>query len=324
LIIRILLLLFAALIAAPSAALTGSRLVGGSVKTPIPQLAAFAPWAVIGWSVVLLALLIGRWWWIAVLSAVLLVLQTSWVLPPRGSGAARASTTKGSVGVKVMTINVKVGSADIEQVLALAQKHGVDLLAVEEAQPPLVERLNAGLKAELPYVVQSNPNWASGTVIWSRWPISRLGPALGIGGEISRVRLLVPGAVPVTLTGVHTISPGRGRIDGWNRDLKTLADASRGTSGAQVLLGDFNAGADHAPFRRLLGTGLVDSADAVRMSPWSGATWPTDLPHVPPAVRIDHVLVTPGTISVQKVRTATVDGTDHRAVLADLAFEAAS
>ena len=320
---RILLLLFAVLVAAPSAALTGSRLVGGSIRTPIPQLAAFAPWAVIGWTVVLLALLIGRWWWVAVLALVLLVVQVSWVLPARGSGAAAGVPGPGSVGVKVMTVNVKVGAADVGQVLGLAQRHQVDLLAVEEAQPVLVEQLNAGLRAELPYVVQSNPDWASGTVIWSRWPISRVGTALGLGREISRVRLLVPGAVPVTLTGVHTISPGRGRIDGWNRDLRTLVDASSGTTGAQILLGDFNAGRDHAPFRRLLGTGLVDSADAVRMSPWSGATWPTDLPHVPPAVRIDHVLVTPGTIGVRAVTTVTVSGTDHRAVLADLAFGSA-
>ena len=54
-----------------------------------------------------------------------------------------------------------------------------------------------------------------------------------------------------------------------------------------VLLGDFNATLDHAPLRRLLGTGYRDAAD-VRGAGFT-PTWPYDGKPVP-GVTLDHVL----------------------------------
>ena len=319
--LRIFLLVLAVLLALPTAVLTGCRLIGGDEHTPIPQLAAFAPWATIGWALVLLLLLAGRWWWVAAVAAVLVAVQVSWILPSRGSGAA-ATPRPGAVTVRVMAINVKVGAADVDQVLELVKSQNVDLLSVEEGQPRFVDPLRAAVKKQLPYLLLSNGGYPSGTVIWSRWPITQVGPTIGQFREIARVRLQVPGAVPVTVTAVHTVSPGRGRIAGWNADLRTLKAAAQSTAGPQLMLGDFNASRDHAPFRALLSTGLVDGAEAVRMSPWSGVTWPTDAPKLPTLVRLDHVLVTPDSIGVRSLRVVTVSGTDHRAVLADLSFAA--
>jgi endonuclease/exonuclease/phosphatase (EEP) superfamily protein YafD len=322
LVLRALVLLLAALLATPSGLLTGCRLLGGARRTPIPQLAAFAPWATIGWTLVLVLLLAGRWWWIAVPAGAFVVVQFWWILPTLGSGAA-AGARPGSIDVRVMSINVKAGAADVDQVLRLVKGHGIDLLVVQEGQPRFVDPLILDLQGQLPHVLLSNCGYSSGTVFWSRWPISQLGPTIGLTGEIARVQLHVPGAVPVTVTGVHTFSPGRRRIARWSEDLRTLRRASERTTGAQVMLGDFNASRDHAPFRALLRTGLVDAAEAVRMTPWSGVTWPTDVPRVPASVRLDHVLVTPASIGVRSVKLVTVSGTDHRAVLADLAFEPA-
>jgi endonuclease/exonuclease/phosphatase (EEP) superfamily protein YafD len=316
---RVLVLLLAALAALPCALVSGSRLVGGSYRTPIPQLAAFAPWAILGWVVVLVLLLSARWWWIAAAVLVVLAVAVTWVLPSRAAQAA-AGPRPGAVPVRVMTINVYVGGADLEDVLGLVKRDGVDLLVVQEALPATVSQLTAGLGATLPHFLPSDPADPSGTVIWSRWPIDSLGPSLGVGGEISRSVLRVPGAVPVTVTGVHTVSPGRGRIHAWNADLRSLAAAGRQTSGPQLMLGDFNASRDHGPFRQLLGTGLVDAADAVRMLPWQGVTWPANRRRWPVAVRLDHVLVTPQSIGVRAVRLVPVPGTDHRGVLADLEF----
>lgn len=319
---RVPVLLLAALVAFPCALVSGSRLVGGSYKTPIPQFAAFAPWAVLGWLVVLVLLLAGRWWWLAVAVLVLLAVQLPWVLPTRGAQAA-AGGRPGTVPVRVMTINVYVGAADLSKILRLVDHGDVDLLVVQEALPATVDRLTAGLRMTLPNVLPSDPADPAGTVIWSRWPIDSIGPSLGVGGEISRSLLRVPGAVPVTVTGVHTVSPGRGRIQAWNRDLESLAKASQQTSGPQVMLGDFNASRDHGSFRRVLETGLVDGAETVRMLAWRGVTWPANKRRAPVSVRLDHVLVTPESIGVRALRLVTVPGTDHRAVLADLEFEAA-
>jgi endonuclease/exonuclease/phosphatase (EEP) superfamily protein YafD len=311
-------LLLAALVALPCAMVTGSRLLGGSVKTPIPQLAAFAPWAIFGWVLVLVLLLSARSWWIGLAVLVLLAVQVTWVLPTRGAGAAKARP--GAVTVRVMTINVYEGSADLAEIQRLVKQDDVDLLAVQEAFSSTVELLSAELKSTLPYVLPSDPVDPAGTVIWSRWPLSSLGPSLGVGQEISRSLLRVPGAVPVTVTGVHTISPGRGRIDRWNRDLESLTQASQETTGAQLMLGDFNATRDHRPFRRLLETGLVDGAETVRTAPWHGVTWPANKRRLPALVRLDHVLVTPQSIGIKDLRVVTVAGTDHRAVRADLAI----
>jgi endonuclease/exonuclease/phosphatase (EEP) superfamily protein YafD len=313
---RVLLLAFAALPALPSAALTGARLVGGSIKTPIPQLAAFAPWATIGWALALVALLAGRWWLIAGVVGVVLLVQICWIVPAAGSRTATV-VPPGAIDVQVMTVNVKIGTADVGHLLELVRANRVDLLAVVEARAWLVRDLKAGLGPDLPYVVQANPEH-SATFVWSRWPIRSLGPSLGVGREICQVLLEVPGAVPVTVTAVHTISPGPFRIRPWNLDLATLTTTSAATVGPQVLLGDFNASRDHSPFRALLRTGLVDAAEAVRMSPWAGVTWPSDRVRMPASVRLDHVLVTPGPIAVCAVRVIPLSGSDHRAVVADL------
>ena len=316
---RILVLLCAALVAAPCAAVSGSRLIGGDAGTPVPQLAAFAPWAIIGWVLVLVLLLAARWWWIAVVVLVLLAVQVTWVYPTRGAQAA-AGDRPGSVAVRVLTINVYVGAADLNEVARLVKANDVDLLVVQEVMPGTFDELDPKVRPLLPKLLSSNPVRPSGTVIWSRWPLRSLGPSLGEGHETSRSLLTVPGAVPVTLTGVHTTSPGRGRVEPWNLDLKNLAKVSAETTGPQLMLGDFNASRDHRPFRRLLDTGLVDAAETMRTPPWRGVTWPANKRRAPLSVRLDHVLVTPKTIGVKSVRPLTVPGTDHRAVLAELEF----
>ena len=124
----------------------------------------------------------------------------------------------------------------------------------------------------------------------------------------------------MTVTGVHTVSPGRSRIHAWNQDLRTLRAAAVATSGAQIMLGDFNASRDHAPFRALTRSGLVDATETVRTTPWAGVTWPADRGRWPATVRLDHVLVTPGPVAVRRVWVERVVGTDHKAVIADLAI----
>jgi endonuclease/exonuclease/phosphatase (EEP) superfamily protein YafD len=313
---RILVLIPAALVALPCVLVSGSRLLRVA-RSPVPQLAAFVPWAVLGWVLVLALLLSAHWWWLAAVVLVLLAAQTAWVLPTRAAAAATVRRP-GAIPVKVMTINAWVGGADATEILRLARDNAVDLLAVEEALPELVSRLNAGLGEALPQVVQSDPNSPTGTVVWSRWPLSRLGPSIGAGEQIARMLLRVPGAVPVRVVAVHTMSPGRGRIDGWDRDLQALIRESVEAVETTLMLGDFNATRDHKPFRDLLATGLVDAAEAVRTPPWRGATWPANKRLLPVAVRLDHVLVTPSAIAVRAVRVFQVSGTDHHGVLAEL------
>ena len=83
-----------------------------------------------------------------------------------------------------------------------------------------------------------------------------------------------------------------------------------------VVLGDFNADRDHAAFRRLLSIGLRDAHD--ERGRGLARTWPTRLP----LLQLDHVLVRDGRggrLVAEDVREVVVPGSDHRAVVADLA-----
>lgn len=83
-----------------------------------------------------------------------------------------------------------------------------------------------------------------------------------------------------------------------------------------VVAGDLNADRDHAAFRRLLDAGLRDAHD--ERGQGLARTWPAGLP----VLHLDHVLVRDaGEVHLVplEVREVDVPGSDHRAVVADLA-----
>ena len=83
-----------------------------------------------------------------------------------------------------------------------------------------------------------------------------------------------------------------------------------------VVAGDLNADRDHALFRRLLATGLQDAHDVRGRG--LARTWPASFP----ILHLDHVLVRDGAgtrLVVLKVDEADLPGSDHKAVVADLA-----
>ncbi|WP_295661753.1 endonuclease/exonuclease/phosphatase family protein, partial [uncultured Nocardioides sp.] len=86
--------------------------------------------------------------------------------------------------------------------------------------------------------------------------------------------------------------------------------------------GDFNASPDHEPMLALAEAGWRDVAELANAG-WQ-PTWPadgvepvTDLPS-PRLVRIDHVLVGERVAALASSRLV-VDGTDHAAVVAEVA-----
>lgn len=80
-----------------------------------------------------------------------------------------------------------------------------------------------------------------------------------------------------------------------------------------VLMGDFNATADHARFRRLEASGFSDALDGTG---WS-ATWPAGR-LVPPLLRLDHALLSQG-LTPRSAGTLSIPGSDHRGVVVDIA-----
>jgi endonuclease/exonuclease/phosphatase (EEP) superfamily protein YafD len=189
-------------------------------------------------------------------------------------------------------------------------------VAFQEYTPPAAVALEiAGLGALLPYESAHARGFGLGSALYSRTPLTATGVRKhGSGFWQAQGTLTVQGGRPIAVESVHPCAPiGPSKDDCWFRDLADQPRADPKGGPLRLLLGDFNATVDHAPFRRLLDSGYRDSAEVVGegLKP----TWPTF--KWLPGVVLDHVLVSEG-IAVRRVQVFPVEGSDHRAVLAEI------
>ena len=236
------------------------------------------------------------------------------------SRAGRPAPPSHAVGprIRVATVSLRRGLVPPEPVLDLVRRHDVDVLAVQELTPAAEAALRAlGLDTLLPsdHVIPARPGSvpAASGAVWTRLTVVGRGVTPGTF-EQPVVRLAVPGAAEIELTSVHTAPPATSpaSVRAWTADLAALPAPRPGP--LRVLAGDFNATLDHAALRAVLRRGYRDAArDVGRGLSW---TWrPLRLRF--PRLTIDHVLVGPR-IGVAGVELASVTGSDHRAVVADL------
>ncbi len=220
----------------------------------------------------------------------------------------------------VMSSNQFLGNAEPAAVVALVRERRVDVLSLLELSREALGRLDAaGLRELLPHrVVDAGPEReGNGSAVLAARPLRRVPvPPGGMAQPAALVR--VPGAPPVRVQAVHPLPPiDRAKLAAWRADLRRLPPAG-GTRTLGVLAGDFNATLDHHELRRLLAAGYDDAAEA--LGEGLVPTWPTG--RRLGRLTIDHVLaderVTPVRFTVH-----TLPGTDHRAVVADLALPAA-
>lgn len=315
--------LLLALLVAPAALLTVARAVqpggGGWIR-----LVSFTPLALPAYAAAV-TLLLGRallggrrlaWLAGAALVAVPLGVHTWWYLPqltgPNPPPADHAQP------VRVFTANLWEGRVDGLDVVAAGSDAGADLLVLEEVTPAVLARMeDGGLDDAWPYRAGEPADGIAGTMVFSRFPlddVTRLPTALGswsltVAAPDGALRLLA----------VHPMAPIRPAA--WRADLAAVASAGP----ADLVVGDFNATADHAPMRALLRAGLHSAAERTNQA-WQ-PTWPANgrfrvagvLP-LPPLVQIDQVLVGPS-LAVLSTRTLHLPSTDHLAVLAELAAQ---
>ncbi|AUY53903.1 endonuclease/exonuclease/phosphatase family protein [Streptomyces sp. CB01881] len=272
------------------------------------------PYVAAGTLVALAVLLAVRSWWAAGVAGVLAVLQLCWLVPrfvPDG-GSVAADAPR----LRVATSNTFKGQVDAAALVKLVREQRVDVLAVEEfwgAVPAALDR--AGIAGLLPYR-QARPG--RDTALYSRLPLAPLDASAPEAARAQVAADVAVGERTVRLTAVHTYYP-LGDAGRWSRDFAGLRAAATGATRNAVFLGDFNATLDHAPMRELLATGLTDThAELGRgVSP----TWPEDnagYPYLPPVIQIDHVLHGDALTAVS-VAEHRLPGTDHRAVVAELA-----
>jgi endonuclease/exonuclease/phosphatase (EEP) superfamily protein YafD len=298
------------------------RVTNTDATTPVTQVLAFWPWlfapAVLATVLAAFARsLTGLTWGIVLLGLL------AWYVEPYG----RVSEPHGTpvADVRVLEANVHVGEAAPALVETMRKEHP-DLVFVPECTPACTAALDkafgagtdagAGSRAGKPGTYPYRVGEQSGeSVILSRYPLHA---APSVPGTLA-----MPGAVAgiaghqVRLQLAHPMPPKPRGVDLWRTELGRLRDFAASAvraGGPVVLAGDFNASQDHAAFRRILDTGLRDSArlaGAPRTPSWPSATTPTF------GTQIDHVLVSKD-FSAGEARFLRLAGSDHRALLTRL------
>jgi endonuclease/exonuclease/phosphatase (EEP) superfamily protein YafD len=231
-------------------------------------------------------------------------------LPTRARPAAGMLPT-----VRLFTANIHDANPDVgpiaEEIAAVAP----DLVALQEVDPDGAAGLaQSGVLDQFPYSVTETRKGASGIALWSRFPLVDAQVQDARGRPFIGATAIV-GAHRLRLYTVHMVAPLGGDRAQWQAQLQRVGEEVRGTHGALVVAGDFNATRYHSSFRRLLSDGLRDAHER-RGRGWA-ATWPRDRRPLAPLMRLDHVLVSP-VVEVQAIREGVGQGSDHRPIIADL------
>jgi len=297
--------------------LTVCRVVQPSGQLGIAAV-ALTPWAIPLYVVALVLaavrLLVARRWRGAALPVVLVAVAGlvvhGWWYAPQVSGANPPAAADATPLV-VISANLRLGKADGVELVRIASEQHADLLVVQElTQALLADMDRAGLADLLPYRVGTPGRHATGTMAFSRIQLTdpvRFPTAFGGWGfTMGDLRVLA----------VHPTYP----IDapGWEKDHEAIAQAVADQQ-PDLVLGDFNATADHEQMRDLADQGYRDVGELANDG-WQ-PTWPANGQFDRlglPLAQIDHVLIN-SRLAALGMTTVAVPDTDHRAVVARVA-----
>ncbi|MFB8005852.1 endonuclease/exonuclease/phosphatase family protein [Nocardia sp. NPDC056000] len=220
--------------------------------------------------------------------------------------------------VLVMQSNLLFDGADPTAVVERVRSRNIAVLTVNELTPAAVAGLGrAGLDEVLPYRYISPGRTATGTGIWSRYPLSDTVEYDGFVLNQLSATATIPSAGPVSIYAFHPVPPVYGtRV--WADELSRLRAILKQAPADRPVIaaGDFNATYDHAQFRALLSERFGDATEQ------AGAghlvTYPTDK-RFPALVGIDHILIARG--SAVTVETVNLPGADHRSLVARIRLD---
>ncbi|MEV6559626.1 endonuclease/exonuclease/phosphatase family protein [Nocardia sp. NPDC051756] len=276
--------------------------------------ASGAPYLMAGGLVGAVAFLVMRRW-VGAGVAIVVVAGAVWTQAPLYFSS---SGDDGGPSVKAMQANLLFDGADPRALVDEVRARNIAVLTVNELTPAAVEGLGkAGLDQVLPHRYLSPGRTATGTGIWSSYPLSETVEYDGFVLNQLSATATIPGIGPVAIYAFHPVPPVYG-TSVWADELSRLRGIlDRSPTDRPVLVGgDLNATYDHAQFRRMLSGRFGDAADQ------AGAghlvTYPTDK-SFPPVVGIDHFLVAGG--RAVEVETVGMPGADHRALVARILLD---
>lgn len=246
---------------------------------------------------------------LALVTIVGLLASAAWELPAFVGDSDAANTES----VTVVSLNVRRGDADPARTAAQATDSDVAMFV--EATPDWVQSLPEGFRKEFPYAVGAPLQYDSGSVIFSRHPITSSEALPASSFQQWSAIVNTPQLGPVRMVSVHPCNPycGPGLWTAEHTELRNWLD--RQDNLATVVAGDFNAVDDHGPIRELYADGwrsaaILAGAGFVR-------TYPADR-RIPAMIGIDHVLVN-DKLTATSLETFDVPGTDHLGIRAVIA-----
>ena len=283
---------------------------------PLDALIAYTPYVAVS-ALLVAGVALGLRNWAAATVAALALAWLAAGIAPRAIGSDEQARP-GDLQLDVLSTNIHHGTADPAAVVGLVDRHGVDVLAIEELTPSFARELRAaGISSRLPHAVLSIHRGASGGGLYSRFPLRRRPGPPTVDFRMPRALVTLPGGRSVRFVAVHPYPPNPHSTDSWSAGLHTLPEPEPG-SPPWILPGDFNATLDHAELRRILDLGYRDAGDVTGQG--LTPTWP-EMGRTLPPITIDHILAQRG-IRILSYSVDDIPGSDHRAVYARLAIPA--
>ena len=303
----------------PAALLALARLLGAENQPISFLLVAAAPLVYLPTYLTLAAAIWARRWLLAAPAFTLVAASVIWFMPEYRFVAVESPPTPDAARLRILTHNVRFGNDRLDLVTREIRNSDADVVILQEVGEgalETLERLDAF--ADYSHRIADPRGGGYGIGIWSRTPLVDAVILRPEGVAMPRATVSTA-ACPVRIYGVHLLSARWKGVNGLGRQFESLRTAVQGDHQAGypvIVAGDFNAVWSHQPFRQLLSTGLVDAA--VELGQGWRATWPADTRYLPPALRLDHVLVS-DLLTPQRVTVGAANGSDHRSVLVDVA-----
>jgi vancomycin resistance protein VanJ len=243
--------------------------------------------------------------------AVTIVAEHAAMLRPR----PRAVLPARGFALDVLSWNTWSNNGDAARIAAVVRRRAADLVLLQEIPPPVFARVRAALAGEYVHAEYA-PGVDQGVL--SRFPLQP-GAVMPDKGQAQAVVVRTP-AGPLTVLNVHPLRSGGWRIR-HDQVLRLLDEDVRPERGRVVMAGDLNVN-DRTQLYRALRKRMVNAHDAAGRG--FGFTYPAavGIPRAGrilpafPAVRIDHVFVSPDLVVLDAGTLEDAGGSDHRPVFA--------
>jgi endonuclease/exonuclease/phosphatase (EEP) superfamily protein YafD len=290
-----------------TALLTAALVVAFAPDAYVPMLArAFIlPTTIVTLLIALFAAFRKKWWvaQAALLGCAIMALQ---IQAPH----VDTITTDADRAFRVFHMNVLQPNTAFDAAIAQALDSDADVISVQEVGPEWACALNEGLLQRCPFVHLEPRSNCYGIALFSKWPFQCVRTITVQGAPFIEAFLAVDG-MPIRLLAVHATSPiTYGHFRRRNEQLNRLSDHLAHSDTATILVGDLNTVPWDKAFMRFCSRSGLRST-----TPMMQRTWPSIGPLA--VIPLDHVLVSSG-IRPVGLRTASVAGSDHRALIADL------